>query len=296
MTALRRGLGAAPARAALAGNPSDGYGGAVLAVAVEQWLAEAWAEPASGPHPTPSSEVVAATLERFDRDLVPGARNTAVRWQTAIPRQVGLGGSSAIVIATARALCQLHSVTLAPAAMADFALAVETEELGGVAGLQDRVAQAFGGVTFMDFAGPQARYESLDPALVPELVIAWRTEAGADSSAIHAPLRERHARGEAGVMGAMRLLAQAAHAARRALLRADRAAFADCLDRSFDLRRQIVELDPHDVAMIDAARAAGAAANYTGSGGAIVACARAEGSLDAADRALRELGCSTVWA
>ncbi len=52
---------------------------------------------------------------RFARELARGPRAaTAVTWRTSIPRGVGLGGSSAIVIATLRALCELHGVALAP--------------------------------------------------------------------------------------------------------------------------------------------------------------------------------------
>ncbi len=88
------------------------------------------------------------------------------------------------------------------------ALAVETDELGIAAGLQDRVTQAHGGLMFMDFspsAGAHA-YERLDPALLPPLLIAWRADAGGDSGAVHAPLRERHARGEPVVVDALQEL------------------------------------------------------------------------------------------
>ena len=62
-----------------------------------------------------------------------------MRWRTSIPRGVGLGGSSAIVIAVLRALCALHGTELDPARMAELALAIETEDLAIAAGPQDRV-------------------------------------------------------------------------------------------------------------------------------------------------------------
>jgi glucuronokinase len=291
----RTARAATPARAALAGNPSDGYGGAVLAVTLDEWQAEVGIEPAERLEVTPPSDLVAAAAERFAREVHPGACRTAIRWRTTIPRGVGLGGSSAIVIATVRALAGLLKVTIDPAALADFALAVETEELGIAAGLQDRVAQAYGGLTFMEFAEPR-HYESLDPALLPELLIAWRADAAADSGGVHGSLRERHALGEAAVLGAIEELAHAARAAREALLAEDRAAFAATLDRSFELRRAMMELDPRCVEMVDAARAAGAASNYTGSGGAIVAVARDGAGLAPARERLERLGCKTAGA
>ncbi|HEY2437733.1 MAG TPA: hypothetical protein VGH93_11175, partial [Solirubrobacteraceae bacterium] len=174
--------GLACARAALAGNPSDGYGGAVLAVTVPPLRAEATVRlledhaatrraPIASCTIDPPSELVEATVRRFVRTFAPGAAAAAVRWRTSVPRGVGLGGSSAIVISTLRALCELHGVGLAPEELASFALEVETEELGIAAGLQDRVAQAHGGLTFMEFGGDR-RYEPLPPDLLAPLLIA----------------------------------------------------------------------------------------------------------------------------
>src|SRR5258708_39835278 len=66
-------------------------------------------------------------------------------------------------------------------------------------------------------------------------------------------------------------LADAAREARDALADREPERFARSVDATFDVRERILELDPSCVEMILAARGAGAAANYTGSGGAIVA-------------------------
>ncbi len=264
--------GTAAARAALAGNPSDGYGGATLAVALGNYAAEVQVATADRPTVHPPSRLVDAAVRRFDRQHAPGAEPVRIRWRTTIPREVGLGGSSAIVAATLMALGRLHRVELARAVLAETALAVEVEELGIAAGLQDRVAQAYGGLTFMDFApaGARPRYVALDPELLPELFVALRPDAGAVSDGVHADLRRRFDRGDPAVRSEMSVLAGLARAARDALVAGDRVAFARCLDGSFDARRRMLALDSRHVAMITAARSAGAAANYTGSGGAIV--------------------------
>ena len=146
------GRGSASARAALAGNPSDGYGGAVLALTLPARRATARAWPAGAPAIDPPSQLVTATVARFASEYAAATRAaTAVTWETTIPRAVGLGGSSAIVVATLRALCELWSVALEPMAMARLALAIEVEDLGIAAGLQDRLAQTHDGLTFMDF-------------------------------------------------------------------------------------------------------------------------------------------------
>ncbi len=281
--------GQAPARAALAGNPSDGYGGAVLAVALPSFTARASAVSAPAVAITPESELVAAAVRR-----IAGERTVAVRWETSIPRGVGLGGSSAIVIAVLRALCALHEVALAPAELAELALAVEAEDLGIAAGLQDRVAQAYGGLTFMDFAGGGRRYERLDPSLVPPLLVAWRADAAEDSGLVHRDLRERWERGEPAVRGAMASCARCAREARAALLAGDRNAFARAVDGTFEARRQMMALAPRHVEMIEIARGCGASANYTGSGGAIVVVCDDERHRDSVALALSADGCGTA--
>jgi glucuronokinase len=208
-----------------------------------------------------------------------------------VPREVGLAGSSAIITATVRALCGLHGHGLEPADLAEMVLAVETEDLGIAAGPQDRYAQAHGGVVLMDFSGAAPRVERLDPALLPPLFLAWRTDAAETSHAVHGGLRERAA--DPKVRDAMSRLAGHARAARDALLAGDRGAFAAALDGSYDERAELIELDPRHVAMVDAARGAGASANYAGSGGAIVGTLPPEGAAPVA-AALRGIGCEVI--
>jgi glucuronokinase len=284
--------GTACARAALAGNPSDGYGGAVLAITVAGLSAEAWADRSAGVI-DPPSELVAATVRRFARSFAEDAARTGVRWRTSVPRGVGLGGSSAIVISSLRALCELHGVALLPADLASFALEVETEELGIAAGLQDRVAQAHGGLTFMQF-GPDRRYEQLPPRLLPPLLIAWRPEAAQESDDVHRSLRARFERGEGRVWQAMTELAGLARTARGALLAGDRERFGDGVDGSFDARRRMLTLDSRHLEMVERARELGASANYTGSGGAIVAACRDQRHLQRISSGLRQIGCETL--
>jgi glucuronokinase len=274
--------GRALARAALAGNPSDGYGGAVLAVCVPGLAAHAEAHAAAQALSDPPSTLVDATVARFGRGPC------AVRWTTTVPREVGLGGSSAIVTATVRALCALHGHVLAPDALAEMVLAVEVEDLGIAAGPQDRYAQAHEGLLLMDFAGARPQVERLDPALLPALYLAWRSDAAEASHAVHGGLRDRAA--EPRVREGMARLAGHARAAGDALRSGDHAAFAYALDASFDERSAVLELDPRHVAMVRAARAAGASANYAGSGGAIVGTLPL-GGLEPVAIALRALGC-----
>jgi glucuronokinase len=275
------------ARAALAGNPSDGYGGAVLAVTLGGL--SAWAEIGDGA----ANELVTAAVRRFAARR-PEAAEAAIHWRTSIPRGVGLGGSSAIVIATLRALCERYGEAIDDVELAELALAVEHDDLGIAAGLQDRIAQAFGGLTYMDFA--HGRYERLGPGLLPPLVVAWRADMGGSSGHVHGDLRARFERGDRVVREGMEDLARLAAAARAALVEGDRRGFARAVDGSFDVRQRMLSLEPAHVEMVQTARQAGAAANYTGSGGAIVGVCRDERHADAVAGALGDLGCEHgVW-
>jgi glucuronokinase len=294
---MKMAEGTAPARTALAGNPSDGYGGAIVTVTLQGLGAHADARPAERMRISPPVRLVDATIARFARANGLALDPVEVDWSTSIPEGVGLGGSSAIIIAVARAMAALHGVELEPRALAALALAVEREDLGIAGGRQDQLVEAFGGLVFIDFAADVAgRVEELDPALLPPLVIAWREDTSKDSGPVHADLRARWEAGGSAVRGAMHALAALAADGRDALLARDREAFGRCVDQSFDLRASIMPLDPRHVEMIECARAAGASANYSGSGGAIAAVCRDAAHAPVVADALRGLGCGVLAA
>jgi galactokinase/mevalonate kinase-like predicted kinase len=297
----------APARAALAGNPSDGYGGRTLALALPSLEARVAVEPADGlrlgalelaglaeldlafEHGREPA-LMAAALRRLARFAQIPESGFALSYSSSVPGEVGLAGSSALVVAALRALCGAFAIELTPDELALTALEAETEELGIAAGPQDRVVQSYGGLVMMDFSNSNWEVEPLDPALLPPLFVAWRHEHATHSGDYHAELRRRHAEGDPAVHGCMKRLAQLATDARDALVAGDHAAFARCLDGSFDERAAMGPLVPEHVAMIELARSLGASANYAGSGGAIVGTAPS----DQLRAGLERVGCSLL--
>jgi glucuronokinase len=278
---------------ALAGNPSDGYGGRTLAVTVPAWRARVEVSPGQkriDPPDEDGSALMRAAMERF------GVRHDfTVRWATTIPRQVGLAGSSALVRAALKALSDGMEMPLSPPELALMAWEAETQGLGIVAGPQDRVVQAHGGLVAMDFDPEHGRIgkaEVLDPALLPPLFVAWQRLPSQSSHYYHQALRRRHANGDPHVIHAMKQLAGVAGAARHALVARDHAAFARCLDASFELRSRLGPLDPEHVGLIECARGHGASANYAGSGGAIVGTLPAD--PEPLSAALRQQGCGVL--
>jgi glucuronokinase len=287
---MLRATGRAFARAALAGNPSDGFGGATLAVPIRELAAEVELGIDGDVHPE-ARRLVEAARRRLAREVDLPAVGIA-RVTTTIPREVGLGGSSAIVTAALRAFLAHTGVGLAPLDLARIALEAETQELGIAAGPQDRIVQAFETLVAMDFSQGEPRCEPLDPELLPPLFLAWRTDAAEHSGAVHGDLRARWEAGHAGTRACMDRLATHARDAHAALLAQDHPRFAAALDASFDVRRDLIaDLDPRHVRMVEVARAAGACANYAGSGGAIVGTAP---DLAAVGAALEHEACEVL--
>ena len=319
-----------PARTALVGNPSDAFGGATISLALPRLRACVSAASAgtvtidagdsriafataadlvaagrSGAYPPdgPLALAMAAAKRLCERAARAGHDLDRTGFEldvadSTIPPQVGLAGSSAIVVGTLRALGDVLGSELPDEDLPAFALACETEELGIQAGLQDRVVQTMGGLVFMDFDPVQpagGRFERLDPGLVPPLLVAWLEDAATHSGRTHQTVAERHARGDLEVVQAMAEIAELAHAARGALLARDREALGALMSRNFDLRRRIYSLDPRHTALVECAREHAASANYTGSGGAIVALVT-DDDVDALEAALRALGCLTMRA
>jgi hypothetical protein len=64
------------------------------------------------------------------------------------------------------------------------------------------------------------------------------------------------------------------------------------VDATFDARRRMLPLDPRHVEMVEVARESGAAANYTGSGGAIVAVCDDPAHRERVAAHLRAVGCA----
>ena len=294
------------ARAGLVGNPSDGYFGRTISLIVRNFAASVviyeWPQfeiiPTRQDHCRFDSldeflydtrlngyygglRLVKAAIKRFadycqQQGIELPRRNFSLRYDSNIPRQVGLAGSSAIVTATIRALLAFYEVAIPREVLPGLILSVETEELKIGAGLQDRVAQVYEGLVYMDFNRQLMErqgygcYEPLDPALLPPLYIAYQTDLAEASDVFHNDIRKRYDSGERRVIEAMDIIAGLAEQARRALLARDYPELARLMNLNFDTRRTIYNLNPKHIRMIELARSLGASAKFAGSGGSII--------------------------
>jgi len=321
------------ARAGLLGNPSDGYHGKTISISVRNYWAEVVLYEWDAVEIVLADDdrarfdsvhdlardvrlhgyyggirLVKATIKRFVEHcracgLSLHDRKFSVRYQTNIPRQVGLAGSSAIIVAMLRCLMDFYEIQIPLEVQPTFVLMVEQEELGIAVGLQDRVIQVYEGLVFMDFDTRCERvvdglrcfhYEPLDPSLLPPLYVAHHETLGEPTEVFHSNIRERFNRGEADVVEAMRRFAELAAEGRRALLARDSRTLAQLMDANFDTRRRIYRLPQWQIDMIDIARAAGASAKFAGSGGAIIGTYEDERMFDALSRSLATIACRTI--
>ncbi len=321
------------ARAGLLGNPSDGYNGKTISVIVRNFWAEVvlyeWDTVdivlAEDDRARFSSiydlakdvklhgyyggiRLIKATIKRFvdhceRKGLKLHDRNFSVRYETNIPRQVGMAGSSGLIVATLRCLMEYYGVEIPREVQPSLVLAVENEDLGIAAGLQDRVIQVYEGVVFMDFAKERERlidcykcyaYEPIDPTLLPQLYVAFSVSLSEPTEVFHNDIRGRYNRGEEKVVNAMRHCAELAAAGREALLKRDYERLAKLMNENFDTRRSIYNLPPWQIQMIEEARACGASAQFAGSGGAIIGTYCDEAMFERVCEKMAAMGCRTI--
>lgn len=323
----------AHARAGLIGNPSDGYHGRTISVIIKNFAAEVvlyeWAnleivlseedQTSFGSIGELAHDValhgyyggvrlVKGTIKRFydyceKRHVSLHDRNFSIRYHSNIPRNVGLAGSSAIIVATLRALMEFYDVSIPLEVQPSLALSVENDELRIPGGLQDRVIQVYEGCVSMDFSEASmvdidgyrcGRYERMDPGLLPHLYLAYADELGEPTEIIHNDLRGRFNRGDQDIVEAMRTFAGLAAQGRDALLNQDHAKLGTLIDQNFDTRRSICKLHAGHLQMIETARSVGASAKFAGSGGAIIGIYQDEKMFQDLTNALKQLKAEVV--
>ena len=139
-------------------------------------------------------------------------------------------------------------------------------------------------------------YVELDPSLLPSLWLVW-TENPSDSGKVHSRFKQRYNAGDKRTRALMTEVASLPVAGREALEKGETAALADLMDRNFDLRVALFSeaaLGAQNLEMIAACRRAGAAAKFTGSGGAAVALCREPAQEEALRRECEKAGFSVA--
>jgi glucuronokinase len=296
---------AAPARAGILGNPSDGFFGKTIAAPVRNFKAEViifeWDRIEILPGPTDNIKftdlnqmiediningyyggfrLIKAAVHQFwdycqkEEYRIPDKKFT-LRYTSNIPRQVGLAGSSAIITATMKALSEFYGIPIRKEIMANLVLWSETKELGISAGLQDRVVQVYDQPVYMDFDRKYmdihgyGQYTPISADLFPPMYLAYQISLTHVATA-HNDIRKRWEQGDPKVIEIMQQIANNATDGFQALQKKDWTEFKKCVNRNFDLRASIYPIAEKNRKMIELARSIGATAKFPGSGGAII--------------------------
>ncbi len=297
---------AAYARAGLIGNPSDGYFGKTISVIARNFSAQVtcWESPRIAIHARRRDQLefhsihelvqdvrlngyyggirlIKAAIKRFadycqQQDIKVNDRNFTIEYQTDIPVRVGLAGSSAIVTATMKALCQFYGVDIPKPVLPNLILSVELEELGIGAGLQDRVIQVYEGAVFMDFNKSHfdqqghGCYEPLNVANLPPLFIAYRDILAEGTEVTHNDLRSRFNRGDKQVLAGIERWGQLAQQARDLIIAGQGRDIGPLMEENFALRASLIKISPGNQQLVDTGQAHGASVKFAGSGGAVI--------------------------
>ena len=318
------------ARAGLLGNPSDGYYGKTISLSVRNFRARVLLYPSARLEIRPSKadlpvfedldhlysttrwrgyyggiRIIQALIVRLmdycrQQGIELENRNFTIEYESTIPQRLGLGGSSAIITAALRALCRYFELDISLPVQANLALETETVELGVPAGLQDRVIQVYEGLVYMDFrkevmdSQGYGNYERLNPALLPNIYVGYRTSLSEGTEVFHSNVRERWRRGDPEVVEAMRTWASYAERGREALLRHDFRLLDELINANFDLRARIYRISEGNLEMVRTARQTGATAKFAGSGGAIAGTYQDEAMYRKLTDAMRSIGVAVI--
>ncbi len=293
-------------RAALIGNPSDGYYGKTISFTFSNFQAEVdlYQTPELEIIPNQSDHsqffsisdlvsdvslygyyggirLIKATIKKFydycvEKNIELDDRNFTLRYRSTIPNRLGLAGSTAIIGACMNALMSFYNIDIPKPVLANLLLSVEVDELDISAGLQDRVAIVYGGLVHMDFNREliarqgYGKYENLDIESLPPLYIAYRTDLSQGSEAVHNNFRARYESGDKQVLDAIERWIALTDEVRELLNKKKGNEIGDLLDKNFDIRNEVFNISPGNIKMVELARSTGASAKFTGSGGAII--------------------------
>lgn len=294
------------ARAGLLGNPSDLFFGKTISISIKNFGANITLYESPELNIEPQNQdmnvfknvhdlvetinlsgyyggarLIKAAIKRFyeyckDNKIKLHNTNFSIRYFSSIPRQVGLAGSSAIITATIKALLEFYQIKIPNEILPSLILSVERDELGIKAGLQDRVIQVYEGCVYMNFKKGQMErkgyglYENIDPLLVPNLYIAYKTDLSKVSGPVFNDVHIRYHEGDQFVINTINRIAEIAEEGKTALKQGDHKKLNNLINENFDQRANIFNISKSNLEMIETARNCGASAKFTGSGGSII--------------------------
>lgn len=199
-----------------------------------------------------------------------------IRSYSDAPPGSGLGSSSTMVVALVTAFVEFFALPLGEYEIARLAHSIERVDLGLAGGKQDQYAAAFGGFNFMEFyagdrviVNPLRIKDWLSAELEASLVLYF-TGVSRSSAKIIEEQSKNAADGDTKSTRAMHRLKEEAVEMKEALLRCDLGRFAEVMQSSWQLKKQMASsiANPAINAIEEVAMRNGAiAAKVSGAGG-----------------------------
>lgn len=309
----------APGRCGLLGNPTDGYGGTVIAstlseravveiVPADEIVLEVcgYGERLRGPDDLALSDhytdVVKAVFTAYPAAVT--EHTFHLRAATTVPIQAGLAGSTTMLIAILGATLRMLGIDMPPYEIAETARRIEFDILKCVCGFQDQYMAVFGGVNYLDFRDKDpctpgkpvfATVENLEPHLGPLPLLLANTGVQRHSGTVHQGLRERWIQGDADVVQGYERAARLAREGKQALLAGDWDRMGRLMNENHAIQRDLGGSGEANERLIAAALDAGALGAKlagAGRGGTIIAL---HDDLDYLEQRLEEAGAARIF-
>lgn len=316
-------------RAALIGNPSDGYFGKTIAFTFSNFKVEVLLHESEKLEVIPGnrdrlsfssikelvSEVeqngyyggirlIKAAIKKLhdycaENNILLPDKNFTIGFSSTIPGRLGLAGSSAIVTASIKAMIQFYRIEIPKSILANLILSVEKDELKIGAGLQDRVAQVYNCPVYMNFDKTLmdkqgfGEYIPFDKNLLPPLYIAYRTNLSEGSEITHNDFAARYAEKEPAVLNAISQWAELTDDVWSKLQSGDKN-IAALLNHNFEIRKEVMNINKGNLELVETAQSSGACAKLTGSGGAIIGTYSDEKMFSELVVAMKKIGAEVI--
>ena len=316
-------------RAALIGNPSDGYFGKTIAFTFSNFKVDVELVESEKLEIIPGNRdrlsfnsikelvneveqngyyggirLIKAAIKKFndycrEQNIQLLEKNFTIGFSSTIPDRLGLAGSSAIVTASVKAMMEFYKVEIPKPILANLILSVEKDELKIGAGLQDRVAQVYNCPVFMNFDKNLmdkqgfGEYIPFDKNLLPPLYIAYRTNLSEGSEITHNDFAARYAEKEPAVLNAISQWAELTEDAWNKLQSGDKN-IAALLNRNFEIRKEVMKVSKGNLELMETAQSVGASAKFTGSGGAIIGTYTDEKMYEHLVAAMKKIGAEVI--
>ncbi len=279
----------APGRAGIIGNPTDGYGGTMIACAVKNRAKVTIEKDDQLILENPTERVVLTWRNDFNNcgdnfDIVRSVLRyfkyydlkARIRLESNIPVQAGLAGSTALLTAILSAVLQFKGVQHHRYHLAELNRIIELNYMKCQCGYQDAYMTTFGGLNYLDFRGKEYYkeldneiYTTVEPIAVETMpFIIAHTGVKHHSGNFHKPLRERWLEGDPIVLHGYQEITQIAREGKKALLNQDWKELGYLMNQNHKIQDGIADSGEQNNEMIKVSLKSGAlAAKLAGAGG-----------------------------